>query len=588
MRQHHTPTLRLAFAALVGSSAVALVVTTVGAQYSMTVNKDRLVNAQNEPQNWLMMNGDYGSTRYSKLSQINRENVKSLRLVWAMALGGMQDVGQNGPEAEIHPLVDNGFLYTSDGWGTIYKLDARNPNKGDFVWVTDPGVKHQGNLPRTRGIALWEDLVIANLPDGRVIAVNRNNGEIVWDKMVATTNEFGSKERFNAAPITAEGKVIVANGAGDAKTRGWIAALDARSGKELWRWYVVPKPGDPGSETWKDANNAWKTGGGGLWQTGSYDPATKLTIWGTGNPVPIYDPQARPGDNLYTNSVVAVDVETGKLAWYFQYTPNDSWDFDEVGVHMLYDTTINGRSRKVVGHFARNGFYYSIDRTNGEFLRGGQYVNDLNWTKGLNARTGKPLDYDPKLDVQIYNPAARALRGDGLKRTCPTWHGGIAHQPTAYNPVKNIAYGVGIEGCFSQTGAAVAFLSPQGGIDEKKSEKRTYNSDLYYGSITAFDTINHKIIGKAVTDIEVRSGATDTAGGVMFTALQDGWVVAYNDETLEELWRFNVGTPLKGAPVTYAIGPKQYLAVQSGGRHLHPVKFDKLENSSYLFVFALN
>ena len=588
MRQHHTPTLRLAFAALVGSSAVALVVTTVGAQYSMTVNKDRLVNAQNEPQNWLMMNGDYGSTRYSKLSQINRENVKSLRLVWAMALGGMQDVGQNGPEAEIHPLVDNGFLYTSDGWGTIYKLDARNPNKGDFVWVTDPGVKHQGNLPRTRGIALWEDLVIANLPDGRVIAVNRNSGEIVWDKMVATTNEFGSKERFNAAPITAEGKVIVANGAGDAKTRGWIAALDARSGKELWRWYVVPKPGDPGSETWKDTNNAWKTGGGGLWQTGSYDPATKLTIWGTGNPVPIYDPQARPGDNLYTNSVVAVDVETGKLAWYFQYTPNDSWDFDEVGVHMLYDTTINGRSRKVVGHFARNGFYYSIDRTNGEFLRGGQYVNDLNWTKGLNARTGKPLDYDPKLDVQIYNPAARALRGDGLKRTCPTWHGGIAHQPTAYNPVKNIAYGVGIEGCFSQTGAAVAFLSPQGGIDEKKSEKRTYNSDLYYGSITAFDTINHKIIGKAVTDIEVRSGATDTAGGVMFTALQDGWVVAYNDETLEELWRFNVGTPLKGAPVTYAIGPKQYLAVQSGGRHLHPVKFDKLENSSYLFVFALN
>ena len=579
---------RLLLSALVCIPAAALAGATVSGQYSMTVNRDRLINAQNEPHNWLMTNGDYASTRYSKLTQINRDNVKNLRLVWALALGGMQDVGQNGPESEINPLIDNGFLYTSDGWGTLYKIDGRNPNKGEFAWVTDPGVKHQGNLPRTRGIALWEDLVIANLPDGRVIAANRDTGEIVWDKMVAATNEFGARERFNAGPITADGKVIVANGAGDAKTRGWIAALDARTGKEIWRWYAVPKPGDPGSETWKDKNNAWKTGGGGLWQTGSYDPATKLTIWGTGNPVPIYDPQARPGDNLYTNSVVAVNVDTGKLAWYFQYTPNDSWDFDEVGVHMLYDTTINGRSRKIVGHFARNGFYYSLDRTNGEFLRGGQYVNDLNWTKGLNAKTGKPLDYDPKLDVQIYNPAARALRGDGLKRTCPTWHGGIAHQPTAYNPVKNIAYGVGIEGCFSQTGAAVAYLSPQGGIDEKKSEKRTYNSDLYYGSITAFDTINHKIIAKAVTDIEVRSGATDTAGGVLFTALQDGWVVAYNDETLEELWRFNVGTPLKGAPVTYAIGPKQYLAVQSGGRHLHPVKFDKLENSSYLFVFALN
>ena len=561
---------------------------TIDAQYSMTVNRDRLINAQNEPQNWLMMNGDYGSTRYSKLSQVNRENVRNLRMVWALALGGMQDVGLNGPESEVNPLIDNGFMYTSDGWGTIYKIDARNPGQGQFVWVADPGVKHQGNAPRTRGIALWEDLVVANLPDGRVIAVNRDTGKIVWEKMVATSNEFGNRERFNAAPITADGKVIIANGAGDAKTRGWIAALDARTGKELWRWYVVPKPGEPGSETWKDKNNAWKTGGGGLWQTGSYDPATRLTIWGTGNPVPIYDPQARPGDNLYTNAAVAVNIDTGKLAWYFQYTPNDSWDFDEVGVHMLYDTMIDGQLRKVVSHFGRNGFFYSLDRLTGKFIKAAQYVNDLNWTKGLNPKTGMPVEYDPKLDVQIYNPEARALRGDPEKRTCPTWHGGVAHQPTAYNPVKNIAYGVGIEGCFSQNGAAVAFFSPEGGIDDVKSEKRTYNSDLYYGSVTAFDAVKHKVIAKAVTDIEVRSGATDTAGGVLFTALQDGWVVAYNDETLEELWRFNVGTPLKGAPVTYAIGPKQYLAVQSGGRHLHPVKFDKLETSSYLFVFSLN
>lgn len=558
------------------------------ADYRLTVSQDRLNNALNEPQNWLLMNGDYGSTRYSKLTQINRDTVKNLRMVWAMALGGMQDVGQNGPENEVNPLIDNGFMYTTDGWGTVYKIDARHPDRGQFVWVADPGVQHEGNAPRTRGIALWEDRVLANLPDGRVISINRDNGEIVWDKKVATKNEFGGQERFLTAPIVADGKVIVQNGAGDAGTRGWIAALDVRTGNELWRWYVVPKPGDPGSETWKDDHSAWKTGGGGIWQTGSYDPVSKLYIVGTGNPYPIYDPQFRPGDNLYTDSVVALNVDTGKLAWHFQYTPNDSWDFDEVGVHMLYDTPINGEKRKVVGHYARNGFFYSIDRTNGKFIKSEKYVNDLNWTKGIDQKTGRPLEYSPKLDVQTYNPDARALRGDGMKRTCPTWHGGIAHQPLAFNPVKGIAYGVGTEGCFTQNGAAVAFRSKDGGIDQKASQPRKYSSDLYYGAVTAFDAVNHKVLAKAVTDIEIRSGVTATAGGLVFTALQDGWIVAYNDETLEELWRFNLGTPLKGSPVTYAIGPKQYLAVQTSGRHLHPVKFDNLENSSYLFVFALN
>jgi alcohol dehydrogenase (cytochrome c) len=589
MRHHSRIAKSLAGVCVLAASALVVAdQQQVQVGYSLTVNKDRLINAANEPQNWLLMNGDYGSTRYSKLTQINRENVKDLRMVWALALGGMADVGQNGPENEVNPLIDNGFMYTTDGWGTVYKIDARNPHQGQYVWIADPGVKHQGNAPRTRGIALWEDLVLANLPDGRVIAVNRDTGEIVWDKMVAGKQEFGGVEEFLTAPLVADGKVIVHNGAGDGGTRGWVAALDVKTGNELWRFWVVPKPGDPGSESWKDDHNAWKTGGGGIWQTGSYDPVTNLYIVGTGNPFPIYDPEFRPGDNLYTNSAIAVDVATGKLAWYFQYTPNDSWDYDEVGVHMLHDLTVGGTRRKVVTHFARNGFFYTLDRTNGKFIKAEKYVNDLNWTKGIDPKTGKPYEYDPKLGVQIYNREARALRGDGKKRTCPTWHGGIAHQPTAFNPVKNIAYGVGTEGCFSQNGAAVGSLGKEGGINNKLSERRQYSSDLYYGALTAFDAAGHKVLGKAVTDIEIRSGVTATAGGLVFTALQDGWIIAYNDETLEELWRFNVGTPLKGAPVTYAIGPKQYIAVQSGGRHLHPVKFDKLENSSYLFVFALN
>ena len=584
MRHHLSIRTLLTCALVVVASAI-----TLGGQFTITVSRDRLTNAQNEPQNWLLMNGDYGSQRYSKLTQVNRDNVKNLRLVWALALGGMQDTGQNGPENEVNPLIDNGFMYTSDGWGTVYKIDARQPDRGEFVWITDPGVEHEGNRSRTRGIALWEELVVANLPDGRVIAIDRENGEIVWDWEVATVNEFGAQEGFRAAPLVADGTVLIQNGAGDAGTRGWVAGLDVTNGEELWRWYVVPEPGEPGSETWKDGHNAWKTGGGGIWQTGSYDPESNLYIFGTGNPYPIYDAEFRPGDNLYTDSVVALDVATGERAWHFQYTPNDSWDYDEVGIHMLYDITIDGRLRKVVAHYARNGFFYTIDRTNGAFIKAEQYVNDLTWTKGLDPVTGRPLDYDPNLDVQIYNPEARALRADRdvMKRACPTWHGGIAHQPLAFNPVKKIAYGGGTEGCFSQTGAAVASLSPDGGVDLEASERREYSSDLYYGSVTAFDAVEHKVIAKAVIDIEVRSGVVSTAGGLVFTALQDGWVVAYNDETLQELWRFNVGTPLKGAPVTYAVGPTQYVAVQTSGRHLHPVKYDNLENSSYLFVFAL-
>src|ERR1700751_6173298 len=222
-------------AALLGVSFAALTVPAGAVEYKMTVNQDRLIHADREPQNWLMMNGDYGSPRDSKLSPSKGDNVKNLHMVWAMALRGMQDIGQNGPENEVDPLIDNGFIYTSDGWGTVYKIDARSGDRGEFVWIADPGVKHEGNIPRTRGIALWEDLVIANLPDGRVIAVNRDSGEIVWDKKIAAVDEFGSREKFYAAPLAADGKILVANGAGDA-TRGWLAALDARTGKELWRW----------------------------------------------------------------------------------------------------------------------------------------------------------------------------------------------------------------------------------------------------------------------------------------------------------------------------------------------------------------
>ncbi|CDP52059.1 pyrroloquinoline quinone-dependent dehydrogenase [Paradevosia shaoguanensis] len=550
--------------------------------FALTVTNERLLNAINEPQNWLTSNGNLESWRYSRLNQINRDNVGDLRMVWAMSLGGANDVvGNNGPNVMANPLVDNGMMYAVSEWGRVFKIDVRNPQRGDLLWVSDPAIDHEGNDSLTRGIALYGTNVYNALQDGRVVAINRDTGDIVWDKQVAVETEFGGRERLITQPIAAENKILVSNGAGDAGTRGWLAALDPATGDEIWRWYAVPEPGQPGSETWTDeAQTAWQKGGGGMWTAGSYDKTTRSAIWGTGNPVPIYDAEFRPGDNLYTDSTVSIDIDTGKLNWYFQYTPNDAWDYDENGVNMIQTLDVGGVKKPVVGHFGRNGFYYNLDLQTGKFINSSQYANEVTWTAGIDQETGKPVEYDPKLAVQTYIPATRMLRGDGNKVACPTWHGGIAMQPPAFNPDKQISYAVGTEGCFTQNGGT--------GVDDKNNMVgRTFTSDLYYGGLTAVDAANNQMLGKVVTDTEIRSGVLATAGGLVFTTLTSGDLVAYNDETLQELWRFNVGTPLKAPPMTFAVGPTQYVAFQTSGLHVHPRRFTDLMHSSYLFVFAL-
>ena len=314
------------------------------AQYQLTVNKDRLINAQNEPQNWLLMNGDYGSTALLQ-ADADQPRRTSRTCGWCgrWRSAACRTSGQNGPESEVNPLIDNGFMYTTDGWGTVYKIDARNPNKGEFVWVADPGVTHEGNAPRTRGIALWEDLVLANLPDGRVIAINRDNGEIVWDKKIATKNEFGGQERFLTAPLVADGKVLVQNGAGDGGTRGWVAALDV---KDRQRAVALVRRAEAGrSRAARPGRTITTPGRPAAAASGRPAPTIRPRTSTSSAPATRFRSTTRssaPATTSTPNSVVALNVATGKLAWHFQYTPNDSWDYDEVGVHMLYDTTIDG------------------------------------------------------------------------------------------------------------------------------------------------------------------------------------------------------------------------------------------------------
>ncbi|HLH96705.1 MAG TPA: PQQ-binding-like beta-propeller repeat protein [Xanthobacteraceae bacterium] len=357
------------------------------------VTPARLVNADKEPQNWLMNHRTYDGQRYSPLAQINKDNVKGLRLAYSVSLGG--SAGDEFNEAT--PLVEDGFLYTVDSWAVVYKIDVRSGEVGRIMWRMDPKEERQ---VANRGVALWGNFVIsiANYP-ARIIATDKDSGKVVWE----TNTEFGqSGVSLRGAPLAIKDKILFGAAGGSSGIRDWLAAVDAATGKVAWRKFTVPAPGEPGSETWKGNNNSWETGGGAVWVTGTYDPGSGQTIWGTGNPVPEYDPTVRPGDNLFTNSAISWDPDSGKMNWYFQYTPNDAWDFDEVGTHILIDSVVDGQPRKLITHSARNGFLYTMDRNNGQIIVAKPYMDNVNWTRGVDQKTGKPLDYDPNKDVQIY------------------------------------------------------------------------------------------------------------------------------------------------------------------------------------------
>ncbi len=323
------------------------------------VTPERLINADKEPQNWLMNHRTYDGQRFSPLARINRDNVKNLKLAYAVPLGG----GAGNEFIEATPLVEDGFLYITDSWNVLYKIDVRSGDVGRIVWRMDPKQDRQ----RSRGAALSGNLVITaggfgNSP--RIIATDKETGKVVWETSFSDTPDV----TFTAAPLAIKDKIIIGAANGDQGVRDWMAGLDAKTGKRLWLKYTVPAPGEPGSETWKGNTNAWQTGGGAVWVTGTYDPATNQTMWGTGNPVPMFDPFYRPGDNLFTNSVISYNPDTGNMNWYFQFTPGDMWDYDEVGTHILIDGQVGGQPRKLITHSARNGFLYTMERDNGQMV----------------------------------------------------------------------------------------------------------------------------------------------------------------------------------------------------------------------------
>jgi alcohol dehydrogenase (cytochrome c) len=308
----------------------------------------------------------------------------------------------------------------------------------------------------------------------------------------------------------------------------------------------------------------------------------------------MFDPEFRPGDNLFTDSIVALDVDTGELAWYFQYVANESWDYDENGIHMLINREIDGTDRNVIAHFARNGFFYQFDRETGEFISNGQYVDELNWTAGLDPKTGLPIEYDPNLQIQHYIDDTRWLRGEAMdtqEPACPVLIGGVRWQYPAYNPETGIAYAVGSDGCFHLEVVATLPVNADGGINlEDGGGMFGFNGDFgaagigaAYGGMWAVDTATGQLVAKYNRPQVYESGVTVTAGGLLLTSTRDGLVMVHDAATLELLWQFNMGVPSRGTPIVYAVDGKEYIAVLASAGAPNA----NMMTGAMLYVFAL-
>ncbi|MEM7543673.1 MAG: PQQ-dependent dehydrogenase, methanol/ethanol family [Pseudomonadota bacterium] len=581
------------------SALSALLFASSGAIAGSTITEwDAVLNASQHPENWITHHGTLDAQRFSRLTEINRENVKDLKVAFTHVIGGIGGGGvYEHAGLEGTPLAEDGFLYVTDGWGAVYKFDVRN--NGKLVWKMDPETDRDwaGSVTccgiDNRGVALWRDKVVSHTLDGRIILTNKTTGEIESDIPVADPE---ISEVLTAAPLVIKNHVITGVAGGEFGIRGWLTSTNLETGERAWRTYTIPAPGEPGSETWKQgpedhSSDAWKHGGGPTWVTGSYDPGLDMLYWGTGNPGPDWDNEYRPGDNLFTDSALALQGIDGAMKWYFQYTPNDGYDFDGVNEHTLVDAMIGGKNTRAMLHADRNGFVYAHERETGKFLWGKPFVKELNWTPGLDPTTGRPLNYDPESDVQRYNPETSLSRDHQQSRSCPGNMGGKNWPPAAYDPDRNRYYIPVIESC------ALHVNVPQ----KQEWVAREYwigggpkMGPVISGSVTAVDVNTGDVVGKHETKYPMLGGLLATKGGLIFTGLPEGEVVALDSDNLEKLWSFHTNTGINAPPMTFAVDGKQYVAILAGVGGAWPKWFiaatpglEEVEPGQMLFVFAL-
>jgi len=531
------------------------------------VTAERLLKGTNDTANWLQYGGNYEGWRFSPLTDINKQNVKKLQVAWVFQTG---IPGQ----LQASPVVADGVLYLTSADNHLFALDAVT---GDPLWKYDHPLPNDLRIccgPGNRGVAIAGDKVFMATLDARLVALDRKTGTVVWNTQIED-HKVGYSATL--APLVVKDKVVVGVAGGEYGVRGFIDAYDVKTGERKWRRYTIPIEGEPGVETWE--GDSWKNGGGPPWVTGVYDPEMNVLFWATGNPSPDWNGDSRKGDNLYTNSVLALDPESGEMKWHFQFTPHDEWDYDGNTGLFLLDVQSNGQTVKALAQPNRNGFLYVLDRATGKFLHGASYVEQLNWAKGLD-ENGRPM----------VDPEFVPMAGGNPKFICPGNVGGQNGSFSAtYSPqTKNIYIPV-IESCGKMEKAEAVFI--QGNPFWGGGPGTTQGNDgSSYGHLSAIDPSTGQIKWRYKDKYPLIGGALATAGGLVFTGNQTGYAIALDDATGKELWKFQTGSAVRGQPITYKISGKQYVAVPSGGGGLVVEivgQYPYTTKGSALVVFAL-
>ena len=514
------------------------------------VTSERLLNATDEPANWLSYSGTYMSQRHSLLTDVDKSNVEQLQLKWVFQAQSLQSF-------EASPLVVDGIMYLTQPPNDVVAMDAKT---GRVFWIYhhEPLSTARPCCGRiNRGLAMLGNTLFMATIDAYLVAVDASDGSLLWKQAVANPEEGYA---MTVAPLIVKDKVIVGVAGGEFGIRGFISAHDPVTGNEVWRFYTIPGPDEIGHDSW--SGDDWRTGGAPIWTPGSYDPVSNLTYWGVGNPGPDWNPDQRPGDNLYSDSVVALNADTGALEWHFQFTPNDPYDYDATQIPVLVDATWEGSPRKLMMWANRNGFFYVLDRLTGEFLTGSPFVY-LNWASGLD-ENGRPI-------LTPQPPGAP---------TYPGSFGATNWYSPSYSPTTGLFYvsvwedyGLVFEASEQEYVAGQSFTG--GGVSSalpnvpmppflKGSPINNFVGASGNGATVAIDPNTGEIVWKHTMIDMTTSGILTTATSLLFTGGREGHFMALDAADGTELWRASLGGQIVNGPISYEVQGQQYVAVAAG------------------------